>query len=161
MNDFDLLQGWVSSLGRIIGVNLEFDENRVCTVLYGEDICLSLAPCEGNEATFIVAGPVMALTMDPDVDGLIFKAVLKMNFLGAETGCGVLGLSLYDGMIVFAHAINYSECDEILLQNVVQNVANDIERFRGQILDHLRNEAKSQSKVLDTVNSLPMYGRFV
>jgi hypothetical protein len=163
MNNFNLLEGWVSSLGRMIGLDLEFDRNRVCTMLYEDNICLSLAPCEGNEDAFIITGPVLALTMDPVVDNSIFRAVLKMNFLGSETGYGgVLGLGLYDGMIIFAHTLYFGECDEILLQNIVQNAAYNIKSLREAISSHLEIEIKAKSKVQETlINPLLMYGNFV
>ena len=41
MNNFNLLEGWVSSLGRMIGLDLEFDRNRVCTMLYEDDSILT------------------------------------------------------------------------------------------------------------------------
>lgn len=163
MDNFALLQSWISALAQLLGIEIAFDENRVCTVVFGEDICLSLALCEENEDAFIVTGPVLALTMDPVLDHSIFRAVLKMNFLGFETGYGgVLGLGLYDGMIIFAHTLYFGECDEILLQNVMQNAAHNIRCFRDAIHSDLENEMGSRSKVQEPVISpLLMYGNFV
>ncbi len=139
MDNFEMLQGWVEAMGRVMGARLELDENRVCTMtLSGENICVSLTPSESDEGAFVIAGPVVPLTMDPSVDVRLLKAALKLNFLGSETGSGILGLGLYDGMLLLAHRVRYGECDEVLLLNVVMNVANDIERLRGRVLEGVR-----------------------
>jgi len=157
VRNFELLEGWVASLSRETGVDLEFDENRVCTIRIGDDGYVSLAPCEDNEEVFLLAGPVLAPTMDPQVDGPIFESCLKLNFMGAETGYGVLGLGMHDGMIVLAHAVHYAECDAVLLHNAVHNLAENIRRLREEILQRATEGPEER----EPPNPLAMFGRFV
>ncbi|WP_295409516.1 CesT family type III secretion system chaperone [uncultured Thiocystis sp.] len=132
---FALLTRWVSCLGQVAGLDLEFDEQRICTITYGEDIVLSLMPAEDDEDGFVIVGRVLDLTMDEAVDDLIVKAALKMNCLGNETHGGALGLSLYDEAILLVHGFSYSGCDEIVLANIVENLALEIDRLRTLLLE--------------------------
>ncbi len=159
MNNFELLEGWVTSLSREMGIDLEFDENGVCTIQVGEDDCMSLAPCEDNGEVFLLAGPVLALTMDPRVDGPICRACLKLNFMGTDTGQGVLGLGMHDGMIVLAHTVHYAECDATLLHNAVHNLAENIRRLREEILQRAIGSPGGQESP-EPPDPLAMFGRF-
>jgi hypothetical protein len=141
MNNLELLQGWVADLGRSLATDLVFDEYQVCTLAFDDDLCVSLAPSETDEALFVVAGPVLALTMDPAIDERILKAALKLNFLGAETAGGTLALSAYNGMLAFAHTLRFDGCDAVLLKNIVENMATEIVRLRVALTDGMAGMA--------------------
>jgi hypothetical protein len=141
MNNLELLQSWVADLNRSLGTDLVFDENQVCTLSFGDNLCISLASSETDEALLVVAGPVLALTMDPVVDERLLKSALKLNFLGAETAGGTLALSAYSGMLVFAHTLRFDGVDAILLKNIVENMAAEIVLLRVALTDGMAGVA--------------------
>ena len=117
MSNLEMLQSWVASLNQRNGIDLVFDENQVCTLSYGDNLCVSLAPSATDDESFVIAGPVCSLTMDPAIDDRLLKTALKLNFLGSETAFGTLSLSAHNGTLIFAHTLNYNSCDDILLHN--------------------------------------------
>ena len=137
MSNVQLMQAWLADLGKTLASDYAFDENGVCTLAFDADLCVSLTPSTADEALFIVAGPVLALSLDPAVDERLLKAALKLNFLGAETAGGSLALSAYNGMLVFAHTLRFDDCDAVLLKNVIENMADAIIRLRTEITSSL------------------------
>jgi hypothetical protein len=141
MNNRELLRIWVADLSQSLASDLVFDENHVCTLAFDDDLCVSLAPSETDEALFVVAGPVLALTMDPAIDERLLKAALKLNFLGVETSGGTLALSAYSGMLVFAYTLRFDGVDAIILKNIVENMAAEIVRLRVALTDGMAGVA--------------------
>ena len=134
MNNRELLRIWVADLSQSLASDLVFDEYQVCTLAFDDDLCVSLAPSETDEALFVVAGPVLALTMDPAIDERILKAALKLNFLGAETAGGTLALSAYSGMLVFAHTLRFDGVDAFdIAISVMRRMVNYIHGRLGTL----------------------------
>ena len=141
MSNVQLMQAWLADLGKTLASDYAFDENGVCTLAFDDDLCVSLTPSTADEALFIVAGPVLGLSMDAEVDNRLLKAALKLNFLGAETAGGSLALSAYNGMLVFAHTLRFDDCDAVMLKNVIENMADAIIRLRTEITSSLTGSA--------------------
>ena len=141
MSNVQLMQGWLADLSKTLESDYTFDEKGVCTLAFDDDLCVSLTPSTADEALFIVAGPVLALSLDPAVDERLLKAALKLNFLGAETAGGSLALSAYNGMLVFAHTLRFDDCDAVMLKNVIETMADAIIRLRTEITSSLTGSA--------------------
>ena len=137
MDRIDELRGWIRSLALNLELDLDLDENDVCTLEYSEGVCMSLMPSPSSEEHFVMIGPVMVLTRDPAVDYHIYRSALKLSFLGDQTWGGTLGLGVQDGFLVLGFTLPYDACDEIVLENGIVNFTEAVGTLKDMIIKDL------------------------
>ena len=123
---------WLDVLGANLNLEIGLDEENICTLMYGRDLCLSVAPSATSEAHFLIACPVLALTQDPAIDLHIYKRALQLSFMGEGLCTGTLGLA-NDSLLIAGLTFPYEKCDEVVFGNILINFAEECIRFREEL----------------------------
>jgi Tir chaperone protein (CesT) family len=130
----ETLKSWMEEWSGPWGVEIEFDENSVCSLQVKDDFVFTVAPAEEDESLFVLAAPLVTVSNDPLVDLDLLQEAMVLNQFQLKTMGGTLAYIPALGSILFLFSYPFEKCDPLSFGTLLMNYLDVAMQLRNDLL---------------------------